>query len=217
MSDVDNPITCVSDGWNGDQFVLTENGSGAVIANGTLDEGEAGSLDVCLANDACYTLETVADGRCDSIELSLGYSNTDGTYMYVYYPSSETDVNFYYYSADLGMYIYRLWSQYWALGSALDSSSGLSDYITCDVLTFPEVLTNCSWSGAMAGASDTCSAIAQDVAWEISFCTASSATHSTALWCPGMLASAFGLPMAHRLTFLSSPPVAMMVPDLRPM
>lgn len=46
---------------------------------------------------------------------------------------------------------------------------------------------------------------------------ASRATHSTALWWPVMLAMQFGLPMDQMFTFLSSPPVAMSVPLLRPM
>ena len=41
-------------------------------------------------------------------------------------------------------------------------------------------------------------------------------THSIALVCPARLMMAFGLPTDHTLTFLSSPPVTMTEPDLRP-
>ena len=104
--------------------------------------------------DSCVTSGT----GCDRLELELGYSNTDGVYSYTAFPeSASTDVDFYYYSADLGMYLYRLYSQYWCLGDTLESSS-MIDYVQCDVLTFPEVVYDCAWPNSMAGATATCSA-----------------------------------------------------------
>lgn len=44
----------------------------------------------------------------------------------------------------------------------------------------------------------------------------SNVTHSTELVCPVRLKIAFGLPIAHTFTFLSSPPVTITAPLLRP-
>ena len=114
-------------------------------ADPSLGAVAAASIDSCSSDTAA----------CDSFTLSTGYSWFDGKYDVVDYPDTTDDSDIYYHSAETYMYIYRLWSTYWCIGTTFGSSSP-SAYVECDVLSFPEVVTSCDWTGYMASATADC-------------------------------------------------------------
>ena len=73
-----NGISCVSDGWNGHSFVLTDE-AGATVGTGTLDTGSEGSVDVCLSPDSCYTL--AVDGSDADLSWQVSFCK-DSQYTY---------------------------------------------------------------------------------------------------------------------------------------
>uniref|UniRef100_A0A7S3JQM5 subtilisin n=1 Tax=Aureoumbra lagunensis TaxID=44058 RepID=A0A7S3JQM5_9STRA len=106
-----------------------------VGGHGTHTAGSiAGSLS---ASESHYT-------NCSEVLLEYGYSNLDGVYEKVepYTYTSDADVDFYYYSADTGLYFYR-YSNYWVLGTTLESGSGLYSYSECSLITVPEIFRDC--------------------------------------------------------------------------
>ena len=65
-----NGISCISDGWNGHSFVLT-NEAGATVSTGALSEGSEGSVDVCLSPDSCYAL--TVDGSDTDLSWQISF------------------------------------------------------------------------------------------------------------------------------------------------
>ena len=114
-------------------------------ADPSLGAVAAASIDSCSSDTAA----------CDSFTLSTGYSWFDGKYDVVDYPDTTDDSDIYYYSAETYMYIGRLGSTYWRISTTFDLRV-LSAYAECDVLSFPEVVTSCDWTGYRASATADC-------------------------------------------------------------
>ena len=96
--------------------------------------------------------ETKPYDNCSSVLITMGYSNTDGQYEKVekYTYQGVSDVDFYYYSATLGNYFYRLYSQYWVLGTVLEGTGSYSASF-CDVITVPDLFYECTFSEELVG------------------------------------------------------------------